>query len=440
MSSEHTQASRPCIIIPGIGQSKVIEIDQNGKKIRNLWPFDADMAALIKRVAAPAARMMLLRRDCGFSSALESAVRGLLEPLSCNADSSRKVSAQVVSYPYPVSKCSADDKRYIYKMVPLNELADSIGEDKLYFFAYDIFGRAEENARLLREFIALVKEQTASEKVNLIPVSMGATVAELYLDLYGGDCDVSRVVGVVPAYNGSDIVSDFMSGNVRTDNCSDLLEMLLSRKEAEKIGRIFAKMPAKVADAAVRKLIRGAAETVIVNCSSMWGLIPSDKYSALRDKYLVNSEHDELRAATDLHWRVRKNLKGLVEREQARSVEFYNICGCGKRLIPISASSDITSDTIVPTYSASMGAHCAAPGKTLHDRRNSPKDFLSPRGDINASSAAAPDRTWFFYGMEHEQAAENRALLSLVKIIITSEEPIDVFTLPDYPQFMEYKK
>ena len=110
MSSEHTQASRPCIIIPGIGQSKVIEIDQNGKKIRNLWPFDADMAALVKRMAAPAARMMLLRRDCGFSSALECAVRELLEPLSCNADSSRKVRAQVVSYPYPVSKCSEDDK------------------------------------------------------------------------------------------------------------------------------------------------------------------------------------------------------------------------------------------------------------------------------------------------------------------------------------------
>ena len=53
--------------------------------------------------------------------------------------------------------------------------------------------------RLLREFIAMVKEQRQCEKVDLIPVSMGATVAEMYFELYGADQDVKRVIGVVPA-------------------------------------------------------------------------------------------------------------------------------------------------------------------------------------------------------------------------------------------------
>ena len=60
------------------------------------------------------------------------------------------------------------------------------------------------------------------------------------------------------------------------------------------------------------------------------------------------------------------------------------------------------------------------------------------RSDINAASAAVPDRTWFYYNMEHEQAAENTALLELVAAIASSDEPIDVFTLPDHPQFVDY--
>lgn len=40
----------------GIGQSRVIETDENGEKIRNLWPFDPDIDALVKSVAPSAAR------------------------------------------------------------------------------------------------------------------------------------------------------------------------------------------------------------------------------------------------------------------------------------------------------------------------------------------------------------------------------------------------
>lgn len=120
-------------------------------------------------------------------------------------------------------------------------------------------------------------------------------------------------------------------------------------------------MPKKVADGAVRALVQAACESVVVNSSAMWGIIPSERYPALRDKYLGDSAHDAMRAVTDRHWRVRRNIKELVRREQERSVEFYNICGCGKRLAPIAASDSLTSDTIVPTYSASMGAQCARP-------------------------------------------------------------------------------
>lgn len=87
-----------------------------------------------------------------------------------------------------------------------------------------------------------------------------------------------------------------------------------------------------------------------------------------------------------------------------------------------------------------MGAQCAPPGRTLSLGRGEPVDFISPRSDINAASAAVPDRTWFYYNMEHEQAAENKNLLDLVAKIASSDEPIDVFTMPEHPQFADYKE
>lgn len=44
------------------------------------------------------------------------------------------------------------------------------------------------------------------------------------------------------------------------------------------------------------------------------------------------------------------------------------------------------------------------------------------------------------YNMEHEQAAENKNLLDLVAKIASSDEPIDVFTMPEHPQFADYKE
>ena len=79
-------------------------------------------------------------------------------------------------------------------------------------------------------------------------------------------------------------------------------------------------MPKKVTDGADRALVRAACESVVINSSAMWGIIPSERYPALRDKYLGDSAHDAMRAVTDRHWRVRRNIKELVRREQERSV------------------------------------------------------------------------------------------------------------------------
>ncbi|MBS7361160.1 MAG: hypothetical protein KIG24_02365, partial [Oscillospiraceae bacterium] len=356
MASSCSCGRCPCIIVPGIGQSKVIEIDGDGKKIKNLWPFDFDPKPVIKKLTVPALAMLITRRDCGFSKRVGRCTEQALEPLSCNPDSTRRHNVQVVSYPYPLSRCSEDESRYIYKMVPLHGLAQAIGEDHLYFFSYDIFGRTERNAELLRNFIRMVKLQTGHEKVNLIPVSMGATVTEMYFALYGDDRDVYRVVGVVPAYDGSTVVSDLMAGNLNLDNYENLFITLLGNKDGTKINGALSHVPEKVVRSTVSELLQGALRAVLLNSSAMWGLVPSKDYPLFRDRYLADDAHSDMRKYTDMHWEARRGIKELVRREQERGVEFFNLCGCGVRLFEAVASGDVSSDMIVPVFSSSMGA------------------------------------------------------------------------------------
>lgn len=446
MASSCSCGRCPCIIVPGIGQSKVIEIDGDGKKIRNLWPFDFDPKPVIKKLTVPALAMLITRRDCGFSKRVGRCTEQALEPLSCNPDSTRRHNVQVVSYPYPLSRCSEDERRYIYKMVPLHGLAQAIGEDHLYFFSYDIFGRTERNAELLRNFIRMVKRQTGHEKVNLIPVSMGATVTEMYFALYGDDCDVYRVVGVVPAYDGSTVVSDLMAGNLNLDNYENLFITLLGNKDGTKINGALSHVPEKVVRSTVSELLQGALRAVLLNSSAMWGLVPSKDYPLFRDRYLADDAHSDMRKYTDMHWEARRGIKELVCREQERGVEFFNLCGCGVRLFEAVASGDVSSDMIVPVFSSSMGAECAPLGGHFseeYEQKSSScagHNHISPSRDIDASCCAVPDRTWFYYNMEHEQAAENEALLTLVQKLLSSDEISDVYSSPEYPQFNIFEK
>lgn len=446
MASSCSCGRCPCIIVPGIGQSKVIEIDGDGKKIRNLWPFDFDPKPVIKKLTVPALAMLITRRDCGFSKRVGRCTEQALEPLSCNPNSTRRHNVQVVSYPYPLSRCSEDERRYIYKMVPLHGLAQAIGEDHLYFFSYDIFGRTERNAELLRNFIRMVKRQTGHEKVNLIPVSMGATVTEMYFALYGDDRDVYRVVGVVPAYDGSTVVSDLMAGNLNLDNYENLFITLLGNKDGTKINGALSHVPEKVVRSTVSELLQGALRAVLLNSSAMWGLVPSKDYPLFRDRYLADDAHSDMRKYTDMHWEARRGIKELVRREQERGVEFFNLCGCGVRLFEAVASGDVSSDMIVPVFSSSMGAECAPLGGHFseeYEQKSSScagHNHISPSRDIDASCCAVPDRTWFYYNMEHEQAAENEALLTLVQKLLSSDEISDVYSSPEYPQFNIFEK
>ena len=100
----------PTIIIPGIGQSKVDMIDSKGNKIKSAWPFDIDMKSALDDLKGSIMKMMLFRKDAGFSDKVAKIVRSITFPLSCKSDGSSLNPLRTVTYEKSVKECTDDEK------------------------------------------------------------------------------------------------------------------------------------------------------------------------------------------------------------------------------------------------------------------------------------------------------------------------------------------
>ena len=80
----------PVIIIPGLGRSKLVLCDDSGNKIKNAWPFELDTKAILDKLKGSLMKLMLFRKDAGFSDRIADIVREVAEPLALNPDGRKK--------------------------------------------------------------------------------------------------------------------------------------------------------------------------------------------------------------------------------------------------------------------------------------------------------------------------------------------------------------
>ena len=421
----------PTILIPGIGQSRVDLLDKNGNRVKRAWPFDLDSKALIKKLTGPLTKMMMFRKDAGFSDAVAKLVEEVVAPLAMNSDGSSKENLRVVSFPKSVAEVTDDERRFIYRMVPVETLSEIIGEENLFFFAYNSFGNLYATAAEFDKFVDMVLEKTGSDKVNLVPISLGGCVANAYLQKYAHKKAVNRVVNFVAALDGSILISDLLSNNINYDDVTSILS-LFGGGSVEEIKPMLKVLPAGVMEVTVEKAIKVLTDAVLANSTMMWGVIPRDYYGELSARLISDSAHSIVKAQADQFYEAHKDYEKFIRDLEADGIEFFNICGYGKQLIPIVASTRVSSDTIIGTVSESMGATVAPLGDVLPD---TDAKYRSPDGTIDASTSLEPDRTWFFKNQQHDGIAYNDVALEIAKKILTEPEFNSVFSDERFPQF-----
>ena len=381
----------PVIIVPGIGQSRTVLAD-TGKRA---WPLDIDMDALKKSLIPAAAAMLLTRHDCGFEKALRNALGNALDPLRSTDDGNTKHDVRVVTYENSLAECTEDERHFISRMVPYAAFSEAVGEDRLYYFAYNPMGNAEETVERLRKFAESVKAKHSAEKVGLIAISLGGTILTQYLDKYVGEGDIYRAVGIVPAFDGSRIISGIFEKNISFENIGGLLELLLGKGDMAALRKVTSKVPEKLLRRYADAMLDALTEEVLLRCPMMWGTAPAAKYPALRDKWIGDKKFAGLRAKTDVSYRIRSDFPALVEKCRAAGTDIYSLCGSGLHLVAVDDDAD--SDGIVHLESCRMG-----------------------------TPSPIAENVRVFPGMDHEGAATQKTLLALCGALLQSEVPQNI--------------
>ena len=154
----------PSIVVPGIGQSNIWALDENGEYLLDgegerimAFPAIFDVGSIVKKVIFPALLTLFTQHDLGLSNALCDVVLDAFAVNMCDENGKNTGNFEVERYLYSVAECSEYEKKQIYNNIPLQAYAEIAGEDHLYYYAYNSFTNLHETIDGLYEFIQMVK-------------------------------------------------------------------------------------------------------------------------------------------------------------------------------------------------------------------------------------------------------------------------------------------
>ncbi len=346
---------------------------------------------------------------------------------------------------------------YLYKILPLRSVADTIGEENLFFFTFSLFGDPMTSAENLDAYIDMVLEKTGAEKVNLLPISLGGTIFTAFAEKFTQTDKVKSIVNVVPVLNGTQVVDDMYQRDFNREGefwYQDLFPLVIGEftEFGDMVGRIvnllIRALPSDINAAMISRLYDVLLENLLINTPQMWSMVTRESYPELAERYLSDEEHAPVRAKTDAFYQAQLNLENNIKTMINNGIEINIISGYSLHtgdarynFFHLMGDSDnVNSDGVIHVESTTLGATAALPGEELpadyKQTIDSEYSYISPDREIDASTGVLPDNTWYFYDMNHEDTANNAPVINLALALIYSDEVENVHSNPEkFPQF-----
>ncbi len=452
----------PVVIVHGMSQNNTYvlnedgswQTDENGDYITG-WPLEIDVMALVKEALPELLLSVFTRRDMGLTEAMKKGTYEALFAIHKDNQGNYLTPVEVPCYEYPMSEMTEELKEYYYNFLPLQGLADIVGEENIYYFGYDSIGDVQYETEKLNRYIhEVVLPQSGADSVRICPISLGGTIAVNYLERYPEDYSlIERMVFVIPALNGSTIIGDLIVGDLSILNDDDMLynkflvSLLGDSWLSYLLNIVLRILPTDVLKSALGGLAESLVETAIVPTTILWALCPAEYYEEGRAKWLESGEYPEILEKVDAYAQARANFADNLAALQATGCKVFDIVCYGGEMFPLCADYDTTNgDGIVHAASASMGATFANPGEAFADDYTAVGTYcsdpahnhISPDRNADATTGLLPCRTWYIKNQAHEKLPYNDVALKLAFDIMCDENIEDVYSRPDvYPQFNE---
>lgn len=451
----------PVIIVHGMSQNNTYLVDENGEWVPDEtgyvtgWPLEIDVMPLIKRALPNMLLSILTRKNVGLTEAMYEGTYNALSLIEKDNDGKYINNIEVPCYEMPMSELPEDVKEEYYTFLPIQELSEIVGEDDVYYFGYDSLGDVMYETEKLHHYIHdVVLPKSPNGQVKLCHISLGGTIAINYLETYPEDYElIKKMVFVIPAIDGSDIIGDLLTGNLSVfydDNTlyEDLLVTLLGETPlAYVLNMVLRILPTDVLKSALSGLANGLVDIAALRSTMIWALCPDAYYEEAKAMWLEDNE-DLAGILEDVEYfmNARANFEENLFALRETGCEIFNLACYDVNLFPLCKEYKTkNADRVIHAASPAMGATFADLGETLGEGYeavgtycdNPDHNHLSPDGVVDATTGLLPCTTWYFKAQAHEQLPENDVALALAIRVMADNNMKDVYSNPAYPQFNE---
>ena len=451
----------PVIIVHGMSQNNTYLVDENGNWVPDEtgyvtgWPLEIDVMPLLQRALPNMLASIATRRDMGLTQAMYEGTYNALSLIEKDNNGKYINNIEVPCYEMPMSELPEAVREEYYTFLPIQELSEIVGEDDVYYFGYDSLGDVMYETEKLHHYIHdVVLPKSPNGQVKLCHISLGGTIAINYLETYPEDYElIKKMVFVIPAIDGSDIIGDLFTGNLSVfydDNTlyEDLLVTLMGETPlAYLLNMVLRILPDDVLKSALGGLANGLVDIAALRSTMIWALCPDAYYEEAKAIWLEgNDELAGILEDVEYFMNARANFEENLFALRETGCEVFDLACYDMNLFPLCKEYRTkNADRVIHAASPSMGATFADIGETLGEDykaagtycNNPNHNHLSPDGVVDATTGLLPCTTWYFKAQAHEQLPQNDVALGLAIRIMTDNNMKDVYSNPAYPQFNE---
>lgn len=351
----------------------------------------------------------------------------------------------------------SEARERFFSSIPCEDIAkEKFGEnyeDYLYCFNYCAFSYTSKNVEGLHEFIEtiLANNKVGAKDVVLVPMSMGASITTAYIDAYPTKAEnhIKRVIGIVGAWDGTEIIADMLTQSYCEPMSADLfyngiIGDLVGEPWGYLVNVALRMLPKQVLRDFIDMALRGLSTEIFGATPSLSNMAPLDRYEEVMATNFITSE--VVRKEVDDFYAAKSRLHQNIANLQAEGVTFSFIAGYG---LPFGActsdysffgfmkSSPVTnSDEIINIDSTAPGTSFVPYGTQFEDADGRE---LSPDGSLDISTCLYKDSTWYFFEQKHELEHNSTALSLALNLATGHVTTVDSCDDPDgeyyYPQF-----
>ncbi|MDR1630847.1 MAG: hypothetical protein LBS36_11675 [Oscillospiraceae bacterium] len=459
----------PTIILPGISQSVSYLADENGDPVLNadgdelsggLMIIDPAgvVGKILKKLLLPLFVTLITQRDSlGFTDKVYELGCDLFSIQKSNPDGTPAENLVTRTFDCSVGEMTEEDNYQFYRDIPMQDLAERIGEENIYLFAFPLLGNPVENGKNLQDYIDFVKSERNAEKVNIVSVSLGGTVLTSWADYEGADySSVNKIINVVSLLDGTDVMSDLMARNFNLDDqfvfsefFPNIMDSIGNKALGYLVNIMVRVLPRSVFEKTLTRMTDSVLETFLLNAPQFWAMVPKDRYEGLADRYLNTPEKALLKEKTDRFHQAQLNLHDNLLAIKGSGVGIYNICGYNldfgygdySYFGIVGSTKTTNSDAMIPIQSTSLGATAVPANTQFSDEYLAAADpkYISPDKSVDASTCLFKDNTWFYLNQHHEVGRTDLVLELASEIVTGHIDSIETDTVR-FPQFIEGRK